>query len=241
MSKTQGYGRLCNTIIRNILTSLLAEKHNLYITYHDAEEMNQLGLQLFVGTNKYNESILMNEDNYWELYNRESLDVNFHTTACFQSKEHTNILYAHVRKEIVKKNIMDANPFRNRYGSNQDLFVHIRLGDVVHLNPGLAYYLKAIASVSFQKLYIATDSPSHEIIQQICRVYPAASIVHYNPVQTIQFGSTCKNIILSHGTFSATIGYLAYDSTVYYPPFVEGKRWHGDCFSIEGWKEVKMD
>ena len=240
MSETRGYGRFCNTVLRNILTSLLAEKHNLYITYHDADQMNRLGLGLFVGTNRYTESILMNEDNYWDLYNKEALDVNFHTTACFQTKEYTNILYAHVRKETVRKRIMDANPFHSRYGSNQDLFIHIRLGDVIQYSPGLAYYLKAISSVSFEKLYIASDSPWHQIVQEICHKYPAASIVHYDPIQTIQFGSTCKNLILSHGTFSAVIGYLAYNSTVYYPPFVEGKRWHGDCFSIEGWTEVKM-
>jgi hypothetical protein len=183
----------------------------------------------------------MNEDNYWELYNKMALDVNFHTTACFQTKEYTNILYAHVRKERVKKSIMDVNPFHTRYGTNQDIFIHIRLGDVIQYSPGVAYYLKAIASVPFEKIYIGTDSPWHPIIQEICQKYPVSSVVHYDPIQTIQFGSTCKNIILSHGTFSAMIGYLAYDSTVYYPPFIEGKRWHGDCFSIEGWKEVKMD
>ena len=240
MSETRDYGRLCNTVLRNILTSLLAEKHNLYITYHSADQMKRLGLGLFVGTNKYRGSISMNEDNYWDLYHKEALDTNFHTNACFQTKEYTHILYSHVRKEPVQKGIMDANPFRNRYSSNKDLFVHIRLGDVIQYSPGVAYYLKAIASVPFEKLYIASDSPSHPIVQEICRTYPDASIVQYDPVQTIQFGSTCKNIILSHGTFSAVIGYLAYDSTVYYPPFVEGKGWHGDCFSIEGWNQVKM-
>lgn len=241
MSETRGYGRLCNTVIRNIVSSLLAEKHNLNIVYHDAEQMNQLGLGLFVGSNNYTESILMNEENYWELYNMETLYVNFYTSGCFQSKKYTNILYDHLRKETVKRGIVAANPFKQRYGTNQDLFIHIRLGDVIQYNPGLAYYLKAIASVSFDKLYIASDSPWHSIVQEICQKYPAATVLDYNPVQTIQFGSTCKNIVLSHGTFSAVIGYLAYDSTVYYPPFEEGKLWHGDCFSIDGWNQVKMD
>lgn len=183
----------------------------------------------------------MDEANYWDIYNMESLNTNIHTNACFQTKECTRKLYAHVRTEAVQKSIMDANPFHNRYGSNQDLFIHIRLGDVIQYNPGLAYYLKAIAAVSFEKIYIASDSPFHSIVQEICKTYPAASIVNYDPVQTIQFGSTCKNIILSHGTFSAVIGYLGFQSTVYYPPFVEGKGWHGDCFSIEGWNQVTMD
>lgn len=241
MSKTLPQGRLCNIVLRNVAASFIAEKHNLSITYIGREEMEPLGIPLFVGTNKYDTTIFMNELNYWDIYNMDSLTTNIETNACFQTKECTKKLYDYVRTKAVHESIVKANPFRNRYGSNQDLFVHIRLGDVIHFNPGLAYYLKAISLVSFEKLYIASDSPWHPIIQQICRVYPTASIVQYNPVQTIQFGSTCKNIILSHGTFSATIGYLAYDSTVYYPPFVEGKGWHGDCFSIEGWKEVKIE
>ena len=38
-----------------------------------------------------------------------------------------------------------------------------------------------------------------------------------DPVKTIQFGSTCKHIVLSHGSFSAMIGYLGFFSQVYYP------------------------
>jgi hypothetical protein len=240
MSKTFAQGRLCNIILRNVAASFIAEKHNLYITYHDTAAMDPLGIPLFIGTNLYDTSIYMDEANYWDIYNMDSLTTNIHTNACFQTKECSQMFYAHVRKETVRKRIMDANPFHSRYGSNQDLFIHIRLGDVIQYNPGLAYYLKAIAAVPFEKLYIASDSPHHPIIQDICKTYPSASVVTYDPIQTIQFGSTCKNIILSHGTFSAVIGYLAYDSTVYYPPFMEGKGWHGDCFSIEGWTEVKM-
>jgi len=240
MSRTLAQGRLCNIILRNVAASFIAEKHNLYITYHDKADMDPLGIPLFIGTNQYDTSTYMNELNYWEIYGMDSLTTNIHTDACFQTKECTKKLYDYVRTEGVRKSIVAKNPFSNRYGTNQDVFVHIRLGDVIDYNPGLAYYLKAIAAIPFERLYIASDSPSHPIVQDICKTYPSASIVHYTPTQTIQFGSTCKNIILSHGTFSAVIGYLAYDSTVYYPPFVEGKGWHGDCFSIEGWNEVKM-
>ena len=42
-------------------------------------------------------------------------------------------------------------------------------------------------------------------------------LLHYNEIDTIQFGSTCKNIILSHGSFSAMIGNLSFYSNIYYP------------------------
>jgi hypothetical protein len=221
MSITLECGRLCNTVFRNIHASLLAEKHGLSITYHDTPQMKRLGLTLFVGTKNYGTSILMNEDNYSELYNMESIHTNFHTNACFQTKEGTDRVYTYLRNQMT--DIMKANPFRRRYGTNQDAFVHIRLDDVIEYSPGLPYYFKAIDSIKFDNLYISSDSPSHSIIQEICRKYPIASIVKYDPVKTIQFGSTCPNIILSHGTFSAVIGYLGFHSTVYYPPFIESK------------------
>ena len=40
-------------------------------------------------------------------------------------------------------------------------------------------------------------------------------LINYNEIDTIHFGSTCKNVILSHGSFSAIIGYMAFYSNVY--------------------------
>ena len=57
-------------------------------------------------------------------------------------------------------------------------------------------------------------------------------------IRTFQFGSTCKNIILSHGSFSAIIGYLAFYSNIYYPKYDENKKWYGDMFSINNWIEL---
>ena len=37
-----------------------------------------------------------------------------------------------------------------------------------------------------------------------------------NEIETIQFASTCKNVVLSHGTYSGIIGYLSFYSNVYY-------------------------
>ena len=68
-------------------------------------------------------------------------------------------------------------------------------------------------------MYISTDSPDHSIVNQIIEKYPQAKKITYNEIETIQWGSTCKNIILSHGSFSATIEYLAFYSTKHYPKY----------------------
>ena len=50
------------------------------------------------------------------------------------------------------------------------------------------------------------------------------------------FASTCKNVILSSGTFSWLIGLLSYYSNIYYPKIYV--KWHGDIFVFSEWTEV---
>ena len=116
--------------------------------------------------------------------------------------------------------------------------MHIRLDDAAQWNPGLDYYQKTLSNITFDKLYITTDQKDHDIIRQLTSLYPTATIMEYNEIQTFQFASTCKHIILSHGTFSALIGYLAYFSNVYYPEYESDKMWYGDMFSIPGWNKM---
>ena len=63
-------------------------------------------------------------------------------------------------------------------------------------------------------------------------------IIDYDEVNTIMFGSTCKHIVLSNGTFSWLIGFLAYYSTVYYPKIIH--KWHGDIFIFDSWNEIEQ-
>jgi hypothetical protein len=55
-------------------------------------------------------------------------------------------------------------------------------------------------------------------------------------VKTIMFGSTCKNIILSNGTFSWMVGLLGFYSKIYYPKIKNS--WHGNIFVFPEWKQV---
>ena len=155
----------------------------------------------------------------------------------FQSKEITDILYKHL--QLNNKNIINTNPYKNRYNNNTDLFLHIRLTDAAKFNVGLAYYLFSINSIIFENLYIGSDDFNHDIVQEIKRIYPNVIFIKENPVKTIQFGSTCKNIILSHGTFSSVIGYLAFFSKIYYPNYTPGWCPLG-MFENKGWNGIKI-
>jgi hypothetical protein len=53
------------------------------------------------------------------------------------------------------------------------------------------------------------------------------------------FGSTCKNIILTGGTFSWLIGFFSLkNSNVFYPELQD--RWYGDIFSFSSWEKVNV-
>jgi hypothetical protein len=64
-------------------------------------------------------------------------------------------------------------------------------------------------------------------------------IIDYDEVNTVMFGSTCKYIVLSNGTFSWLIGFLAYYSNIYYPKIIH--KWHGDIFIFDSWNEIEYD
>jgi hypothetical protein len=231
-------GRLCNHIIRNLAVSLIAEKYDLYVDYSYINSINALGITLYCGKNKYPEKITLNDRNYMTIYNSSTLchNLNMNGDIYLQAKEIIHLIYQHLRKEEVMRNIIDINLYKDRYKNNNDIFVHIRLGDTRHLNPGLEYYKAVISNISFDHLYIATDDTNDSIINTLKGLYPNSTIVNTDEVNTIQFGSTCKNIVLSHGSFSSTIGYLSYYSTVYYPSYNRIERiWFGDLFEIDGW------
>ena len=218
MSKTtEQNGRLCNQVIRNLALSKLAEKYDLYTEYSNYDNINnKLGIKLFTGNKKYNENILINENNYMNYYNNNIVNnANFDLMkGYFQTEEISTILHRHLKNNM--KDIIDKNPYKERYNNNNDLFIHIRLTDAKQHNVGIEYYLHCIKLLNYENIYIGSDNFNDELIKKIKTLYPNVIFINKNPVETIQFGSTCKNIILSHGSFSAIIGYLGFYSNIYY-------------------------
>jgi hypothetical protein len=233
ITTTTANGRLGNQIIRNLAVSLLAEKHNLKVNYCNSDVIEQLGIELFSGNNIYNHNEPLNDNNYFSIYHTENLNYNLNpNNHYFQTKEISNFIYNHLYN--VKSKIIEKNPFKNRYKNNNDLFIHVRLTDVAHFNPGIDYYLDTIKKINCDTIFISTDDKNHSIIKILLQ-HPNAILIESDEIQTFQFASTCKNILLSHGSFSAIIGYLSFYSIVYYPEYQPSKIWYGDIFSINGW------
>ena len=240
MTTTGENGRLGNQIIRNIATSIIAEKFNLHVTYCNYSKITSLGIKLFRGEKTYDNTIMLTDINYFDILNKDILESNVNPNHdYFQSNEISKLIKNHIFNQ--KSTIVNMNPFKDRYQNNNDCFIHMRMGDIAQSgqNCSIDYYVNALSQIQFDNLYISSDSPMNHIIDGIMKVYPSLNTINCNEIQTMQFGSTCKHVILSHGSFSAIIGYLSFFSNIIYPKYERIRQvWFGDMFTIDGWTAV---
>ena len=241
-STTTENGRLGNQIFRNIAVSMIAKQHNLKVDYANYQKISeQLGIPLFSGNNVYTDYVLLDDDNFFEVlsYPTRYFAYNLYADkAFFQTKDISQTIYKYLRHSPTKTQIIQHNPYSERYGRNQDIYIHIRLTDLIEYTPGYEYFANLIRKIPHDQLYISTDEETHAIITQLKQSFPYMIVLRMDEIETIQFASTCKHVILSHSTFSAIIGYIAYYSTVYYPSYQPGKVWCGDIFRIFGWISI---
>jgi hypothetical protein len=231
-------GRFCNHLIRNLYVSFLAEQNDLAISYSYLSEIQRLGIKLFTtGTKTYSQTVIIRDNDFLE-YLDQPVQVNiFVDWLAAQNHPFAMRLYNYFRTPIVQASIIDANTFKNRIGKNNDVFVHVRLDDVAHYSPGFDYYDKAIEQCGAKSGFISSDSPDHPFVTGLAAKY-GLELVQRDEVETIMLGSTCKHLVLSYGTFSWTIGALAFDANVYIPP-TQFSGWVGDIFRMPGWKIVE--
>ena len=162
----------------------------------------------------------------------------------------TSSIVSHIRNIVNFENrVFEANPYKNRYGNNNDLFLHVRLGDTIDLKFNVIYkYYDEILDKIYQSdnyknnlyfnsgvSYITSDSIGHEICQKLIHKYNL-KIYNSDEIDTIQFGSTCQNIVLSNGTYSWLLGLLSFCSNVHYPTIKV--KWHGNIFVYPDWHEI---
>ena len=226
-SFSYGGGRFGNQIIRNLAMSLIARKFDLIMRYQRSEEIEKLGFKLFSGTKKYRKHKVITEGNYSGMLNRSSIYFNIRSQGiCFyQTREITDNINVYLNSPTIMNEIIENNNHKERYKNNNDCFVHIRLGDVEGWTPGFEYYYKIISQFKFDNLYIATDSPGHEIIAMLRKKFPHMQLYDTTLPDIMLFASTCKYVVLSYGSFSAIIGYLSFFSHVYYKKISDKTAW----------------
>jgi hypothetical protein len=226
-------GRFGNHFLRNMVASILAEKNNLSAIYSYQDIFDSLNIKLYNGTNIYSNYINVTDENFMEyIINNIKINSNINLSGYYQTKDFC--LYLKKYFDNYHRNYYnDNNPYKNLIDNNY-VFIHVRLGDIPHFNHGFIYYDSILRNIKFTKGFISTDTQKHPIILELIKKYNL-EIYDKTEADTILFGSICKNIILSNGTFSWLIGFLSNNSNVYYPDPKQKKIWHGDIFVYDEW------
>jgi len=233
-------GHLAHHIIRNIVMSMIAIQNNLPFTYGHYDECAALGLAPLLyteGTVVYDETIVLSDTivdaifSYPLFYNTfiSGRNVFINQVDCDPLETimdgvglvdaRTNVTPVHIREAImsIKDEIMEANPNRDRYGANNEVFIHMCLRSPKSLKGHeLEYYDTTISKLRFDKAYISSDFIDHEICQQLIKKYKL-TVYDANDVTTIQFASTCRDVVVSLDSKSWVIGMTSFSSNVFCP------------------------
>jgi hypothetical protein len=234
-------GRFGNYFFRNMVGTILAKKFNLKAIYGYQDIFDKLHINLYSGDKKHKNKLKIDNSNFMNYIiddNIVNLNNNVMLTDYYQTSDFCKYLKNYF--DIEHRGIFnDKNPYRERISNNNDLFIHVRLGDISHINPGYDYYSNIIKDLSFENGYICSDSPNSAIVNNLIQNYNLKSYdrdIH----DIFLFGSTCKYIILSEGSFSWLLGFLSdNNSTIYYPK--NKIIWHGDIFVYDTWNRIIIE
>ena len=205
-------GRLGNNIFQNVAAAMFSKKFDLKVKdYLQFESMEILGFKFPSGTKSFdNEEILVNDNNYVSLFEKKEIDCGLKFNGIFSN--HIPEFIKNHKEEILSN-------FDLTYGEpNNDLLVHVRLGDLTRCNPGLEYYCKVIESLTYDKGYITTDEPDNELILALIKKYNL-NLCKLRPANTIAYGKNFNNLILSKSTFSWWMAFLSKAENIIYPSY----------------------
>lgn len=234
-------GRLGNLFFINMAVHFISLKLNLKCIYKYKSKFEKIGISLFEGSRQFEEDnyIEYTDDNFMDIIHffNEKKNIKITNNLWFQTEEFCELLKLYFRHDYHKHKIITNNLFKCRYNSNSDLFIHVRLGDLVNMNANMEdYFYNTIKSISFENGYISSDSIEHSFCKKLISTF-SLNIINKNEEETIMFGSTCKYIVLSGGTFSWLIGFFAFFSKVIYFPIIKTP-WYGPIFNNMNWKGI---
>ena len=216
-------GRFGNHFFRNMIAHLISENNDIKFNYSYKSELLALGFELYEGKTTYTGKIFLTDDNCMSYINDHNIKRNINLCyAYFQTSEIAKYLRNYCNTSDVKSKIVLHNPYNLRYNNNNDVFVHVRIGDVPQFTPDYKYFDSVLGKLNFNKGYISSDTPDHEICTKLIEKYKMSKYEE-TEVNTIQFGSSCRYIVISGGTFSWIIGVLGYNSVILPRSEYEGK------------------
>ena len=236
-------GRLGNLFFVNMALHFISLKFNLKCEYKYLNKFNKLGVFLYRGNNEYSEQITLTDDNFIDVIKDSCCiksNIIINNNNWFQNKYFVEYLKTYFNIPHNKNQIVENNNYNKRYNTNNDLFIHVRLGDVEdRIENIINYYKIAISKVKFTTGFISSDNINHKICRYLIDNYNLI-VIDKDEIDTIMFASTCKYIILSGGTYSWLIGFFSFFSTRIFYPLIK-KCWYGDIFELTHWNSIKFN
>lgn len=240
-------GQLGNRVFQNLAVSLLAEKFDLVAHYDRADDFRALGLRLHSGRLRLDggdRAPLDNQLLQHLLVTRATRTTRGliieHPHSYFQTPWFARVLRVYVAS--MREGVLAANPWRSRFGANNDTCVHLRLGTLVDPLPPLPerFYERIGAAIGAPPgaVFVATDDPDATGAVALVRRL-GATLLHpreFNVVQTVQFIASCRHLVLSGGTMGWLAGALALNSSSV--RYVLQPKWQGDIYVFPDWEHV---
>ena len=87
MSVCSGTGRYGNQIIRSLALSIYCERFNLNIKYQNYNNIENLGIKLFIGKKIFRKTLKITDGNYFKYYRNKNTNFNVQSFGFFQTKK----------------------------------------------------------------------------------------------------------------------------------------------------------
>lgn len=228
-------GRLGNNLIQHIVGLFFSKKNNLMFKPNVPVVLSKLlnfykiphQVEGFIG----NETVLVNDDDFLTWLSRDLVEIkHYHFKGYFQDK----CFFQESQHDIM--NLFDL---KINLMSENDVFVHYRIGDVIDDRRMLPYdyYQEALSRLGCAKGFISSDSPNHKNCQRLAKEFNL-NFLYANEIDTLDFGKNFNNIVLSEGTFSWWIGYLSKAKNIICNQ--RDYKWHGEL-NLDRWIKLYWD
>ena len=164
-------GRFGNLFFVNMVIHFISIKINLKCRYKYYSKFEKMGIYLHIGKRVYNDNIVITDDNFLDIMKNDNFcekNIVINNSSWFQNYEFSCYLKSYFNLPYNRAKIIDKNIYKKRYNNNNDLFIHIRLGDLEnHTDKLFSYYDKILSTTEFVTGFISSDSIDHKICKDL--------------------------------------------------------------------------